>query len=500
MANNFKSLPIKRFPKLSTKQNPEDKFWHKFQFPVIVKEYSAINQIDFCEAPPKDFLVTCSGKIQIFSSTTSQLKRTITRFKSSACCGKFRKDGKLIVSGFEDGGVKVFDSSSRTVLRQFRPHSKATHVAGFLPNTSQVYSASDDCTVKCLDIPTQKEDYIRSGESCLSNNNVLITGAYDHTVKLWDLRAGESTFSVNHGDPVESVLLYPNCGMCISSGGNFVKVWDILAGGKMLFSFSNHQKTVTCLCFDGSHTRLLSGSIDRHVKVYNTDDYSVVASLEYPSAVTSIGLSTSGSHLVAGMADGSISIKERKKPKQLDIPSKEQTAIKRGSRRYFERGQNDRPQEGDFVVEEKRYRKENRVDKLLRRFEYRAVLDTVLASKGNQEQVVSLLIELARRDGLKIALSNRDADEIVPIMKFIIRNICKPQYSRILINIAGLILDIYTPVMGQSEQADQLFEELREKLAMELEYQKEAFAILGALETIIAASKINVNAGETLEA
>ena len=49
------------------------------------------------------------------------------------------------------------------------------------------------------------------------------------------------------------------------------------------------------------------------------------------------------------------------------------------------------------------------------------MLDTVLASKGNQEQVVSLLIELARRDGLKIALSNRDADEIVPIMKFIIR-------------------------------------------------------------------------------
>ena len=46
-------------------------------------------------------------QIQVFSSTTSQLKRTITRFKSSACCGKFRKDGKLIVSGFEDGGVKV---------------------------------------------------------------------------------------------------------------------------------------------------------------------------------------------------------------------------------------------------------------------------------------------------------------------------------------------------------------------------------------------------------
>ena len=33
------------------------------QFPVIVKEYSAINHINFCEASPHDFLVTCSSKV-----------------------------------------------------------------------------------------------------------------------------------------------------------------------------------------------------------------------------------------------------------------------------------------------------------------------------------------------------------------------------------------------------------------------------------------------------
>ena len=33
--------------------------------------------------------------------------------------------------------------------------------------------------------------------------------------------------------------------------------------------------------------------LDRHVKVYDTTDYSVVASLDYPSAITSIGISVS---------------------------------------------------------------------------------------------------------------------------------------------------------------------------------------------------------------
>ena len=67
------------------------------------------------------------------------------------------------------------------------------------------------------------QDYIRTGAHCLSNNSMLITGSYDHTVKLWDLRLKECTLSVDHGDPVESVLLYPNCGMCISAGKHLLQ-------------------------------------------------------------------------------------------------------------------------------------------------------------------------------------------------------------------------------------------------------------------------------------
>ena len=39
----------------------------------------------------------------------------------------------------------------------------------------------------------------------------------------------------------------------------------------MLFKFSNHQKTVTTLCFDGDETRLLSGSLDRYGVPYKNN-------------------------------------------------------------------------------------------------------------------------------------------------------------------------------------------------------------------------------------
>jgi len=500
MTTAFKKLEVKKYPIAAATSKGEAGYWKKFNFPVIVKEYSAINHVNFCSSSPGDFLVTCSSKLHIFSTTTNQVKRTITRFKDSAFGARFRRDGKLIIAGFENGAVKVFDVSSRTILREFKQHSKATHVAGFVPSSTQVYSASDDCTVRCADIPTQKElsclqghnDYIRSGDSCLLNSNILITGSYDHTVKLWDLRSQECTLTADHGNPVESVLLYPNCGLCISAGGNNIKVWDILSGGKLLTSFSNHQKTITTMCFDGSYTRLLSGSIDRHVKVYDTTDYSVVANLDYPSAITSIGLSESGSHLVVGMADGLISIKEKMKKKVEDKVALKREEPVRGSYRYFVRGQSDKPQEGDVVVEKEKHKKMSETDTLLRRFEYRTALDSVLrCRKIAPPRVISLIVELARRDGLKFALSSRDAAGIIPILNFIVRNICNPRYSNILTDVANLLLDIYTPVIGENEETDKLLKRLKGKLSQELLYHKQAFEVLGTIDALTSASTIH---------
>ena len=44
-----------------------------------------------------------------------------------------------------------------------------------------------------------------------------------------------------------------------------VKVWDVLAGGRLVTAFSNHHKTVTSLCFASDYKRLLSGGLDRYV-------------------------------------------------------------------------------------------------------------------------------------------------------------------------------------------------------------------------------------------
>jgi hypothetical protein len=50
----------------------------------------------------------------------------------------------------------------------------------------------------------------------------------------------------------------------------------------------------TQVCLDTSGTKLLSASLDRHVKVFDTtDSYRVLHSMKYPEAVLAMALSVS---------------------------------------------------------------------------------------------------------------------------------------------------------------------------------------------------------------
>jgi WD40 repeat protein len=70
-----------------------------------------------------------------------------------------------------------------------------------------------------------------------------------------------------HGQPVEACLITPSGTMALTAGGNEIKVWDILCGGKLLHTFSSHLKNITGMTFDGTGSRLLSCGLDGHVKV-----------------------------------------------------------------------------------------------------------------------------------------------------------------------------------------------------------------------------------------
>ena len=91
--------------------------------------------------------------------------------------------------------------------------------------------------------------------------------------------------------PVEQVLMFPSGTVVLSAAGPILRIWDLVAGGRCTRAMSNHQKTVTSLAFNSDASRVLSGSLDQMVKVYDVNTYRVVHTMRYPAPVLCLAIS-----------------------------------------------------------------------------------------------------------------------------------------------------------------------------------------------------------------
>ncbi|KAI8149626.1 WD40-repeat-containing domain protein [Fennellomyces sp. T-0311] len=495
---DYQKLVIKKNPRVLYKETPEAKYWKRFKSPILIKEYGSVSSIYFSPVAPHDFAVSSSARVQIYSSKTHQAKKTISRFKDIAYSGSFRQDGKLIVAGDGTGLVQMFDVNSRAILRTFRAHTMPVHVTRFSIDKAHVLSASDDQTVRLWDIPSETsihvfdehEDYVRAGVVSDENPNLILTGSYDQTVKLFDTRTNASVMTMQHGAPVESLLIYPGGSAVVSAGGPTIKVWDLLSGGRCIHAISNHQKTITSMTFNSSGSRLLTGSLDHHVKIHNVQDYKVVHSFKYPAPVMSVALSPDDSHLVAGMANGLLSVRQRQyKSDEKASQKKDRDYIRTGTYRYFMHGQSSVADAADFTVERRRKAKLAKYDKHLKSHEYHNALDAVLEPGKRQAPLVTAMLqELIHRQVLVSSLSGRDDVSLEPLVTFLIRHINAPAYTNLLVDVSEVLLDIYGPVLGQSPLIDDLLRKLSRKVNAEIGLQKDLIQAMAALDMLFSKS------------
>ncbi len=198
--------------------------------------------------------------------------------------------------------------NSRTILRTLDSHKQPVHVTKFSPLTpTQILSCSDDTTIRLWDVPSQTSivtftshtDYVRTGQVSTSNPNLVLSGSYDGTVRLFDARTGSCEMLMGASGtnisirsvPVEQVLMFPSGTAALSTAGPILRVWDIVAGGRCIRASSNHQKTITALTFNADASRLLTGSLDHMVKVYDVSTYKVVHTMRYPAPLLSLAIS-----------------------------------------------------------------------------------------------------------------------------------------------------------------------------------------------------------------
>lgn len=487
------------FKKPTSILTEDNLYWKKLGSPVLIKEFGAIDYIDFSPVEPHYFAATCSVRVQVYDPITKVVAKNISKFVEAAYGGSFRADGKLLVAGSEEAAVKLFDIQSKNILRVFTGHTGPVHRTFFTKDQLKVLSFSDDKSVSIWDIATEQKtasfaehtDYIRAGAPSPISPDILLSGSYDQTIKLYDCRSNETVLTVNHGSPVESVLFLPSGGIFISAGGTEIKAWDIFNGGKLLASISQHHKTVTTLRLATNNSRLLSASLDRHVKIYDISTFRVVHSIDFPNAVLSMAISDHDDILAVGMIDGIISVRKRQ---QLGKKSVEKQGLFKFTPDHIGVSLNTTR---NNIITDTKPPKETYSDANLRKMKFDKALSVVLKSHNTSkypENTIALMNELLRRKVLHDAMDNLNEKDITSLMKFLKRNIGESRFTRTCIDAANVFIDVFENKLRTfSEYNLLMFKALQKEVKEEIEVCKKVCELEGAICLLLAGAQTSTD-------
>ena len=493
--------------------------------------------------------VACGPRVSLYgTSTGSAFNRALARttpspFGSSidpdrnvqtggnvALSTSFRNDGRLLAVGTEIGDVRICDATMRATLSTFNASRLPIRAVEWFRNGQHILAGGDDGAARIWDLSSTEKakpvctlvghgDVIRcmalwqeAKTASTEWTQLAMTGSYDHTIRVWNVkdidqdRDEDRCLAVlSHEDPVEALCLMksedPKVPVwLLSAGGTTIKVWNPVSGKCLSTISTHHRKTITGLLpiirsnytDDGIKTkvlswRILTSSLDGLLQFHSWDAKTGLLEHLYSTkvgdSISSIATDSVGDRIAIGTISGEVIVRMRGPSVVQKKREREPIA---GTYAFFQRGMNADAGVGDYTVTAQgKKRKIRSFDLALKQFRYGDALDDALATRRPRD-VVAVLEELGKRQGLTAALSNRDEELLEPILSFTIRYITRPHFTGLLIGVAHMLIDLYGDVAGQSEIIDELFAKLKNQVGNECNAQKSLLRLVGQIDAIMS--------------
>uniref|UniRef100_A0A2K6UGG0 Uncharacterized protein n=1 Tax=Saimiri boliviensis boliviensis TaxID=39432 RepID=A0A2K6UGG0_SAIBB len=153
---------------------------------------------------------------------------------------------------------------------EFRGHAGSVRALFLCEEENFLLSGSYDLSIRYWDLRSGACTRIFNGHqgtiTCMDLcKNRLVSGARDCQVKVWDVDTGKCLKTFRHKDPILATRIDDTYIVSACERG-VVKVWHI-ATGQLVKTLSGHEGAVKCLFFDQWH--LLSGSADGLVMAWS---------------------------------------------------------------------------------------------------------------------------------------------------------------------------------------------------------------------------------------
>ncbi len=186
---------------------------------------------------PNSWLVPLTPAL---TSTTDPLERVLSGHADRVRSVAVTADGSRVVSGSEDGSVRVWDLVTGMEQVRLTGHVGRVFSVAVTPDGSRAVSGGYDGSLRVWDLATGLEQarltghdgWVRSVAVTANGSRAVSGGGDDGSVRVWDLATGlEQARLTGHAGPVSSVAVTPDGSRAVSGGGDgSVRVWDLTTG------------------------------------------------------------------------------------------------------------------------------------------------------------------------------------------------------------------------------------------------------------------------------
>ncbi|GGA26002.1 serine/threonine-protein kinase [Okeania sp. KiyG1] len=144
------------------------------------------------------------------------------------------------------------------------------------------------------------------------DNQMIASGSFDRTIKLWKLSTGELLDSFIASNIVLSIAFNPKSNiLAIGNVGGIINIWD-LATGTISCSLSRHSNSIVSMpvVFSPNGDFIASGSDDRTIKIWHQKTCQLLYSIKNSRGINVVAFSPDGKILASGSSDNVIKLWE----------------------------------------------------------------------------------------------------------------------------------------------------------------------------------------------